>query len=158
MRELGRTSAVRLVKVQPFSVQVVNGDNFHSGSDWTEANTTFAFSVETTRYHVHFVKEWCSLPDDIHYLPGFKLRLLQPPTTRQNDHNTFMDEARGESSVLEEASIEGSAPEKRSDQSKPEGSAALIKQFDRFIRVKRVACSFRQNKTVERVFSAPLDS
>lgn len=85
MNELGRVSAVRLVKVPPFSVLVVNGSTFPAGPAWTDADTAVACSTDITRYHVQLVKEMCSLQDGIHYLPAFKTEFLRPPYTNQHD-------------------------------------------------------------------------
>lgn len=74
MKELGRVSVVRLVKVPPFLMLVANDDKLYAGPAWTDENAAFTCAADTNRYHVYFVKGGYSLLDGMHYLPDLKPR------------------------------------------------------------------------------------
>lgn len=103
MKELGHFSVVRLVRVPPFLVLVVNRDTLHSDHAWTGESTAWKSAAETINYHVQSVKEGYRLPDAIHYLSDLKARSSQPPSTAQDDSDAVADAFRDESPAVEEA-------------------------------------------------------
>lgn len=131
----GRTSAVRLVVGPPFSVLVASGDLFRAGRVWTIVNTAFMCASDTIMSHVHFVKKKYSFPHGIHYLPDFKPRFLQPPSTNQNDLDAVLNGAFGESCPGRKDSTETPAVKRRTEE--PElGTAALSTQ-----QADRITCT-----------------
>lgn len=57
LKELGRVSVERLVRVPPYSVIAVDGDNCHVESAWGDGNMEGLSAVDTARYHVHIVEK-----------------------------------------------------------------------------------------------------
>lgn len=58
------------------------------------------------RYHVLFVKKWWRLLDDMHYLPDFKPKFLQPMSTVEGEPDAVMDAVSQESFAVKEISTE----------------------------------------------------
>lgn len=56
MKELGRVSVARLVKIPPYSAIVASRDIFHVASAWCSEDTEGMSTAGTARYHVHFAK------------------------------------------------------------------------------------------------------
>lgn len=148
VKELERDSVGRLLKVAPFLVVVVNVDTLHVGPAWTDANTALTYTAGTIRNYFHLVREVYSLPDRIRYLPGFKPKFLQPPSTSQDDLYQLMGAVCGESLAEEEAKAKTYAPPGRSDNPEPGSFTALARQVDRVIRIERAARSFKKKQTI----------
>lgn len=151
MKATARATVVRLVKVPPFSVLVVNSDTFPAGSTWRDANSAFTCEADTVRYHVHLVKARCSLTDDIHSLPDFIPRCPQPPCTSQVDLDPLMDAVRGQYRVVAEVSTESPAAMRRSNEPKLGSPAALMQQVDGVISTRRAACSSRKKQKSRKI-------
>lgn len=135
---------VRLVKVLPFLVLVVNGDVFHAGPPCLDANTAITCTADIIRFQVHLVKERYGLPDGVHYLPDFKPKILRPPSTSQDDLDSVADAVCGESPDVEKASTKAPAAAKRSHEPKLGSPAALPQQADRIIRTRQANRSSRK--------------
>lgn len=56
VRKLGRVNIVRLMKMPPYSVSVVDGDTFTLGLAWIDGDVEGVSAVDTV-YHVRFVKK-----------------------------------------------------------------------------------------------------
>lgn len=138
---------VRLVKVRPFLVPVVNGDLFYAGPAYNDASTSFMCATDTITYHVYFVKGECSLPDGIHHLPDFKPRFLQPQSTNQDDLDTVMDAVCIKSFAVEEGSAEAFAAPRRSNEPELGSPAASTQQADRVICTEKSAHSSRKQES-----------
>lgn len=132
---------MHLVKNPSFLVLHMNGDTFHAGLAWRDANTAFRCAAQTIKYHVHFVKEGNSLSDGIQFLSDFKTRFMKPPSTKRDDFDAIMDAVCSESPAVEEASNYAPAVPRWSGKPEPGSPAALLQQVDRGIRANRPACS-----------------
>lgn len=69
VKELGRVSVVRLVKVPPYSIIVIDGDTSQAGLAFSERYMEDMSAVNTVRYRIHVVKKEYSLPIVIHFSP-----------------------------------------------------------------------------------------
>lgn len=118
----------------------------------------FTRATDTIRYHVPFLKEWYSLPDGTHYLPGYKPKFLEPSCTSQDDLNAVIDNVRGECRAVRESNTDAFAEPRTSDEPEIEILAALTHQADLSTCTKRPARNSRKKELVERVFTATLDS
>lgn len=78
VKKLGRVRAVRLAKVIPYSVIVVDRDTFYSGPSLSDGAKESMSAVNTVRYHFHFEKKIYSLPDAVQFLRDFKPRFVKP--------------------------------------------------------------------------------
>lgn len=78
LKDLGKSSIVRLVVIPPFSVIVVRGDAFHAGAASDDIPGFPVFGSASVRYHVHFVPEGYSLPDGIHLAQNFQPHFQKP--------------------------------------------------------------------------------
>lgn len=72
MRGLGGLSVVRLMKVHLYSLIVVDGNIFHAWHAWSNGDMDDISTVDTGRYHFHFLKKSYFLLDAIHFVHDFK--------------------------------------------------------------------------------------
>lgn len=158
MKALVRVRSFHLLRVPQFLVLVLSGERFHADSAWLDANTASTFAADIIRYYVHFVKVRYSLPDVIRYSLDLKPRLLQPPFTKQDDRDPEMNAVCSESSAIEKAKTEASAPPEWSDGFDLETARGSLQQTSRIICTTRDARSSGTMNTVKKVFRAFLNS
>lgn len=101
VKELGRVGLLRLVKVPPNLVLVVDGNTFHAGLACTDAGTVFVRVGESFGCFAHLVKKGYSLLNGICYFPNLKARILQLPLTVEDGLDLLTEEVRSESSDIE---------------------------------------------------------
>lgn len=80
VRELGRVSAWRLVKVPLYSVFAVDEDTIRAGPAWSNGDMESLSTVATGRWQAYIVKKSYSLLDGIRLLPDFKKKVPKLPS------------------------------------------------------------------------------
>ena len=123
IRIISKANKVRKIWIPPYSVLFASGYIPHAGASYEDMN-----GKSLLRYHVYFIPEGYTLPDGVHFTPGYSPEFIEEKDIF--DEEDKVDEALGEEVVHSEDATDSAGAKASPAQKRPVNPARQNNPYD----------------------------